>query len=99
MSRAKPSNATGRSRRCGFCGSCASDVGSHARRARTDRGPFLDLLAVPASECMRRGKSADLPSDPGAAVVGGPEMNSGIDAGVDDFADAFTEGGEMALET
>src|SRR6185436_7169262 len=51
------------------------------------------------SECMRRGKSGDLPPELGAALVGRPKMNPGIDAGVDDFANAFAEGCPMALET
>jgi len=48
---------------------------------------------------MHRDKPGNLAPEVGAALVGRPEMNSGIDAGVDHFADAFAEGGPMALET
>ena len=51
------------------------------------------------SECVPRDESADLPPELGAALVGRPKMNPGIDAGVDDFANAFAEGCPMALET
>jgi hypothetical protein len=38
-------------------------------------GPFPDLFAVVVSECVPYGKSGDLPTEPGAALVGRPKVN------------------------
>ena len=50
---ARQSNGTGRSRRCGCCGICASDAGARARRAPAPvAGLFLDLFAAASNRAF-----------------------------------------------